>query len=58
MKAGARATVPRDAAAPVRAYRLTRAALHVVEGLATTAFVFPFASDRARKRTLERYSAK
>jgi hypothetical protein len=38
--------------APIRAVRLTRAALHLVEGLATTAFVFPFAKHAARRRLI------
>lgn len=58
MKTGADGPSRRPAAAPVRAYRLTRAALHVVEGLATTAFVFPFANDRARKRMIQRWSRR
>jgi 1-acyl-sn-glycerol-3-phosphate acyltransferase len=43
---------------PIRAYRLTRAALHVVEGLATTALVFPFAGRPMRQRMIQRWSQR
>lgn len=44
--------------APIRAVRLTRAALHLVEGLATTAFVFPFAKQAARRRLIQSWSQR
>jgi 1-acyl-sn-glycerol-3-phosphate acyltransferase len=58
MEARPHATARHHAPAPVRAYRLARAALHVVEGLATTAFVFPFASAPTRKRMIQRWSRR
>lgn len=42
----------------VRGVRLTRAALHLVEGLATTAFVFPFAKQCARRKLIQRWSQR
>jgi 1-acyl-sn-glycerol-3-phosphate acyltransferase len=42
----------------LRGIRLTRAAAHVVEGLATTAFVFPFAKHAARKKMIQRWSLR
>jgi 1-acyl-sn-glycerol-3-phosphate acyltransferase len=42
----------------IRGVRLTRAALHVLEGLATTAFVFPFAAHPSRKRMIQRWSRR
>jgi len=41
---------------PVRVIRLARTALHIVEGLATTAFVFPFAQHAARRKMIQRWS--
>ena len=48
----------RPTPAILRGVRLTRAALHVVEGLATTAFVFPFAKPHSRKRLIQAWSKR
>lgn len=42
----------------VRGYRLSRAVAHLIEGLATTAFVFPFAGPAARGRMIQRWSRR
>ena len=40
----------------VRGVRLTRAVVHLFRGLATTAFVFPFAGHGSRNRMVQRWS--
>src|SRR5438132_534257 len=42
----------------VRAYRLSRAALHVIEGLATTIVVFPFIGRATKHRLIRRWSRR
>ena len=42
----------------IRGYRLSRAALHLVEGLATTIVVFPFARRPARVRMIRGWSRR
>ncbi|HEY0337193.1 MAG TPA: lysophospholipid acyltransferase family protein [Burkholderiales bacterium] len=41
-----------------RLLRITRLALHLVRGLATAAFVFPFQTPQARNNTIRRWSAR
>lgn len=40
----------------IRGVRFTRIIVHIARGLATTAFVFPFAQHRARSRMVQRWS--
>jgi len=40
------------------AWRLARLVLHLVQGLATCALVFPWASDSLRERLIQRWSAR
>ena len=40
----------------VRGVRLTRAVVHIFQGLATTAFIFPFAGQASRGRMVQRWS--
>jgi len=42
----------------VRGVRLTRAVVHIFQGLATTAFVFPFAGHGSRNRMVQRWSMR
>ena len=42
----------------IRGVRLTRTLAHVIEGLATTVFVFPFASHGSRSRMVQRWSRR
>ena len=42
----------------VRGIRLTRTVVHVFQGLATTAFVFPFAGHGSRSRLVQRWSQR
>ena len=42
----------------VRGVRLTRAILHIFEGIATTALVFPFAGHDSRNRMVQRWSQR
>jgi 1-acyl-sn-glycerol-3-phosphate acyltransferase len=42
----------------VRGVRLTRAVVHIFRGLATTAFVFPFAAHGSRRRMVQLWSRR
>src|SRR5437868_1499056 len=42
----------------VRGYRLSRAALHLAQGLATTILVFPLVERPARHRMIQRWSRR
>ncbi|MEP6702497.1 MAG: lysophospholipid acyltransferase family protein [Betaproteobacteria bacterium] len=42
----------------VRGYRLTRTVVHLLEGLATTAILFPFAAHASRQRMIQRWSQR
>jgi 1-acyl-sn-glycerol-3-phosphate acyltransferase len=42
----------------VRGVRLTRTVVHVFQGLATTAFIFPFAGHGSRNRMVQRWSRR
>ena len=42
----------------IRGVRLTRTVVHLFRGLATTAFVFPFAGHGARNRMIQRWSLR
>ena len=50
--------VDKPTPAIIRGVRLTRAAVHLVQGLATTAFIFPFAKQPSRKRMVQRWSQR
>jgi 1-acyl-sn-glycerol-3-phosphate acyltransferase len=43
---------------PLRVYRSMRASLHLAEGLATTALVFPWIAMRAREALIRRWSVR
>lgn len=48
----------RVAAFPLRIYRIVRTSLHLLQGLATIAFVFPWVSPKRRETLIRRWSAR
>lgn len=49
---------PRAAGLLLRVFRIVRASLHLVQGLATIAFVFPFVSPATRETLIRRWSRR
>jgi len=43
---------------PLRLYRVARTGVHVIEGVATTTFVFPLLSPAARRKAIARWSRR